>query len=324
MPKLLENLLWRRMWTSHIGAIKGCLDHLGLNVSLPWLFGATGHAFILNVNDAVCPSGPTAWNTHMIHQLGRNLGYVADGVFAVREDGDFDERKGRAWEMVKRAIDDSRPCYGWELKIPEFYVIYGYDGEGYYYSGPRCEAGRGPKAWTEVGETSIGCLEIYALRTGEPSDDVTTVRDSLPFVLEHAQNPPKWIYPGYRAGLAGYDTWIKALVTNTAEGFGVAYNSAVWYTCRSKGALFLEEAKERVGGDTGPLFDRAKRHYLVVAENLCIVTDTVPFFTIKPAYIEYSDRRKTAIEALGHARAAEAEGLATLEELLGKLPTEKR
>jgi len=103
MAKLLENLRRQRMWVSHLGAVKGCLDYLGLNVSLPRLFGATGHAFILNVNDVVRPSGPTAWNTHMTHQLGRNLGYVADGVFGVREDGDFEERKGRAWEMVKRA-----------------------------------------------------------------------------------------------------------------------------------------------------------------------------------------------------------------------------
>ncbi len=324
MPKLLENLFWRRMWTSHLGAIKGCLDFMGRNVSEPWLFGATGHAFILNVNDAVCPSGPTAWNTHMIHQLGRNLGYVAEGVFAVREDGDFEVRKERAWEMVKRAIDDSRPCYGWELEIPEFYVIHGYDGVGYYYSGPRREKGRGPKPWTDLGETTIGCLEVYALKKGQSSDDVTTVRDSLRFILEYAQNPPKWIHPGYSAGLAAYDTWIKALADNTAEGFGMAYNAVVWYTCRSKGVEFLEEAKERIGGDTGPLFSRAKRHYRVVAENLRIVAETFPFFALKPAYIEYTDRRKTAIEALGKARAAEAEALATLEELLGKLPTEKR
>lgn len=78
------------------------------------------------------------------------------------------------------------------------------------------------------------------------------------------------------------------------------------------------------GEGTGHFFDQAGRHYLVVAENLRVVADTFPFFTVKPAYIEYSDRRKTAIEALGHARAAEAKGLATLEEPLGKLPTEKR
>ncbi len=61
-----------------------------------------------------------------------------------------------------------------------------------------------------------------------------------------------------------------------------------------------------------------------LGRNLGYVADTFPFFALKPAYIEYADRRKNAIEALGKARAAEAKAPATLEELLGKLPTEKR
>jgi hypothetical protein len=320
MAKLLENLRWRRMWVSHLGALKGCLDYLGLNVSEPWLFGATGHAFILNIHEDVCPSGPTAWNTQMLHVLGRNLGYTAEGVFALRGDGDFGEKQRRAWETVRRAVDESRPCYGWELEIPEFYVIHGYDEEGYHYSGPRREDGRGPKPWNRLGATPIGCLEVYALKGADPSDDATAVRDALAFVLEHARNPVKWTYPGYKAGPAGYDAWIKALVENTAEGFGMAYNSVVWYTCRANGVGFLEEAKGRIGGDVGPLFERAKRHYQVVSENLRVVADTFPFFAVKPAYIEYEDRRRIAVEALGKARQAEIEGLATLEELLGRLP----
>ncbi|MCX7022831.1 MAG: hypothetical protein NTW26_11290 [bacterium] len=319
MAKFLDNLRWQRMWVSHLGALKGCLDYLGLNVSEPWLFGATGHAFILNIHETVCPSGPTAWNTHPLRELGKNLGYTAEGVFALKGDSDFAEKQKSAWEMVRRALDESRPCYGWELEIPEFYVIHGYDEAGYHYSGPRRETGRGPKPWASLGSTPIGCVEVYALKKGDPADDLTTVRDALAFVLEHARNPEKWVYPGYRAGLAGYDAWIKAVADNTAEGFGMAYNSVAWYTCRSNGVKFLEEAKGRIGGDTGPLFDEAARHYRTAAENLRIVADTFPFFALKPAYIEYEDRRKTAIEALTRAREAEAAGLGALGELLARL-----
>jgi hypothetical protein len=321
MAKFLDNLRWQRMWVSHLGALKGCLDYLGLRVSEPWLFGATGHAFILNIHETVCPSGPTAWNTHPLQKLGKNLGYTAEGVFALKGDADFAEKQKTAWGMVRRALDESRPCYGWELEIPEFYVIHGYDEAGYHYSGPRRETGRGPKPWTSLGSTSIGCLEVYALKRGDPADDVATVRDALVFVLEHARNPAGWVYPGYRSGLPGYDAWIGAVADNTAEGFGMAYNSAVWYTCRSNGVRFLEEAKGRIGGDTGPLFDEAARRYRTVAENLRVVADTFPFFAVKPAYIEYEDRRKTAIEALSGAREAEAAGLAALGNLLARLKT---
>ncbi len=49
MIKKLENLRWKKRLTSHLGCIKGCLDYLNLDVTDAWLFGATGHAFIINM-----------------------------------------------------------------------------------------------------------------------------------------------------------------------------------------------------------------------------------------------------------------------------------
>ena len=49
MDKKIENLRWRPKWVSHMGCLKGCLDYLGLKVSDAWLYGATGHAFIINM-----------------------------------------------------------------------------------------------------------------------------------------------------------------------------------------------------------------------------------------------------------------------------------
>ncbi len=51
MSKKLENLRWRSRWTSHLGCVKGCLDYLNIDISDAWLYGATGHAFIINVAD---------------------------------------------------------------------------------------------------------------------------------------------------------------------------------------------------------------------------------------------------------------------------------
>lgn len=42
----------------------------------------------------------------------------------------------QAWDYVRRQIDENLPCYGWELDVPEFYVICGYDEAGYYVCGP--------------------------------------------------------------------------------------------------------------------------------------------------------------------------------------------
>ena len=41
------------------------------------------------------------------------------------------------------------------------------------------------------------------------------------------------ISPKYKAGLAGFDNWIHALDTGKADGFGMAYNAAVWSECHN-------------------------------------------------------------------------------------------
>jgi len=210
------------------------------------------------------------------------------------------------------------PCYGWELEIPEFYVVYGYDDVGYYYSGAQCDEGKGPKAWQELGESEIGVLEMYTVRPGQAADDITTVKEALTFALEHSKSPARWTYPKYKAGLAGFDLWIGALETGTADGFGMAYNAAVWAECRRFAVHFLAEAKERIGGKVGPQFDEAATHYQTVAENLRKVTETFPF-PPKGDEVKDPDRCAAAIELLRGAREAEEAGLGALEAILGAL-----
>jgi len=309
---------WKPMWVTHLGCIKGCLAYLGLDVSDAWLFGATGHAFVINMHEVVCPSGPTAWNTEMLFKLGNNVGYTIDGVFGWKSGGDFGEKQRLAWANTRRAIDQGLPCYGWELEIPEFYVVYGYDDVGYYYSGAQCDEGKGPKAWQELGESEIGVLEMYTVRPGQAADDITTVKEALTFALEHSKSPARWTYPKYEAGLAGFDLWIRALGTGTADGFGMAYNAAVWAECRRFAVHFLGEARERIGGRVGALLDEAAAHYETVALSLEKVQETFPF-PPQGKEIEDAERCAAAIELLRGAREAEEAGLGALETILGAL-----
>lgn len=319
MSKMIEGLRWKPMWVTHLGCIKGCLEYLDLHISSAWLFGATGHAFILNIHDVVCPSGPTAWKSEMLLRLGRNIGYRAEGIASSRSHGDFEAKQREAWDLVKQSLDRDIPCYGWELEMPEYYVIYGYDDKGYHYSGPQCDEGKGPKPWKELATTEIGCLEMYAVQKAPPVDDTTVLKEAFTFVWEHARNPEKWIFPKYRAGLAGYDLWIGALEQGKADAFGVAYNAAVWEECRHYAVHFLEEAKERLAAPFGSLFDEAKAHYETVSRNLKRVTELFPFHTFDRAHITEPERVKAAIDALSKAREADASGLAMLEKILRRL-----
>jgi len=320
MAKKLEELRWVPMWVSHLGAIKGCLDYLKIDVSEAWLYGGTGHAFIINVSKDSCPSGPTAWVTERIFKLGRNLGYTFDGVFANKSMPDFQDKKRQAWKHVRESIDEGIPCYGWELDMAEFQNVYGYDDVGYHYRGPGCEEGKGPRPWETLGETEIGVIEMYSIRPGTAAPPGKTVKAALEFALEHSKGPEKWIFPNYRSGLTGYDIWTTGVEESVAGRDGLAYNASVWYACRRNGVDFLNEAKERIDGLESE-FNEAIEHYSVVEENLRMVTELHPFawppdFSV---ILEDADKRTKIVSYLRNARAAEESGLEALRKIVGRL-----
>ena len=318
--KKLENLRWAPRWVSHLGCLKGCLDFLKLDVSDGWLFGGTGHAFVLNVHDVVCPSGPTAWRSEPLFGLGRNLGYEVEAVMAHKSDSaGFAEGQRRAWALVQQAIDEGLPCYGWELEIPEYCVVYGYDETGYHFSGPGCTEGKGPKPWAELGDTGIGVLEMFRMAKGTRADDDRVVRDALTFALVHATDTERWVFPDYKAGLSGYENWIDALQSGRVDGMGMAYNAAVWQECRGHAVHFLQEAQERLGGRAARPLAEAAARYQTVFEHLTTVSKLFPFHGRDPRHLQERERVETATQALRSAKSAETLGLESLRAIVAAL-----
>ena len=164
---------------------------------------------------------------------------------------------------------------------------------------------------------------MYVLKPGRAEHDEKMVRDAFEATLKHATSPSEWIFPGYKAGLAGWDLWIDALRLQRASGFGTAYNAAVWAECRHYAVEFLCEARARLDSGLHPLLDEAIRHYREVSENLNSVSETFPFAGTtdeqKEASIRDADRRRAAIEHLQSAREAEEAGLEVLQRITGKL-----
>jgi hypothetical protein len=314
--KQIVNLHWKPRWVSHLGCVKGCLDHLGLGISDGWLYGGTGHAFVLNIHERVCPSGPTAWRTEVLYKLGRNLGYRIEGVHGCPEPDALEGVQRLAWDFVRRAIDQGRPCFGWELAVPEYYGIHGYDETGYYYSGPGCNAG-GPKPWREMGRSEIRIVEVCSVEPGEPAVDTEVVRAALRFAIGYAEEPGKWTFPRYTGGPEGYATWIRAIRAGTALQIGMAYNAAVWAECRKHAAGFLREAGGRLEGNAGRVLQESAERYETVASHLDRVSGLFPFspeLTQNP--VEPDARLSEACDALEKTRESELDGLERLREAL--------
>jgi hypothetical protein len=316
--KILDGLTYTPAWVTHMGCLISCTRHLNLPATDSWIYGATGHAFAINISPDSCPSGPTAWKTHPLYHLGKNIGYTPDGVFATKNQPDFKEKQRQAYTHVKAAIDKGHPCYGWELDIPEFYLITGYDDTGYHHRGPTSPDGAGPKPWNTLGTTEIGVLEIYSIHPGTPATPQKTLRDALTFATEHSKGTHS--HPGYTSGPTAYTTWADAIQDASASKDGTAYNAHSWHECRHHAALFLREAKPLLP-DHAEHLETAAGHYAAVAANLKTLTETYPF-THPPDFevtVPEDDRQTKAVAALGDAREAEEAGLESLAAILERL-----
>jgi hypothetical protein len=316
----LEGLRIRKRSVERLGCIKGCLEYLGSDVSFPWLYGGTGHAFIISLDPGVDVSSPDSWNHQPQYELGANLGYTVDGFGVWQPDNEdvFPQKQREAWDFVRAKIDQGVPCFGFELKAyyGGFWVIYGYDEVGYYYSG--WEEG-GPLPWEKLGALFIPNLEVHSVQLCPAAPADKAVKDGLAFALKHAQNPPEWIDEGAWSGPAAWAYWAEALEKGEAKRDHHTYNLGLWLECREMAVEFLHEAKASLSGRCDGLFDKAAEHYAVVCEKLGVLRELHPDRD-KPDWgpdSTFSSAEAAAI--VRQAADADAEGLACLQQIVDTL-----
>ncbi len=277
--KKIPGLEWRQHYNEHMGCIKGCLDTLGIQASLPWLFGATGNAFLLNMKEDVDLECPLGWDHRTIHALATNVGYQVEELHtpldSVPTAEELTAKRKEAWDFIRSYLDRGLPCYGWELSyIPAYYVINGYDDVGYYYSG---SLSGGPCPWEKLADYFVRMVIVFGIQPCPPAPDEKVVKDALAEAVARGLRSDGWaINSRFRTGLAGYDLWAESLEAGKANRDGQTYNNQTWLECREMAVEFLKEARQRLPGRFEGGFDEAIAHYTVVRDALAELLEMIP------------------------------------------------
>ena len=312
---------------SEVACLADCARAIGVEATPAWVAGGSGFAFALNIHKVICPSGPTAWPTDECRKRARNVGITCEEVFTGPALPDFAEKQKESFERITRWIDAGRPCFAWDLEIPEWYPVVGYDNAGnILYLGDANAVRR--VHHHALGATELGFTNAQFPQRCEPKDDRTVVREALRFAVQHGGGGDT---DGlYGTGLAGYDNWIAALTDDKlcAEraGIGVdqAYNAACWSDARRYAVVFLQEAQKRLkDAKLTPLFDDAIKHYTTVRDRLASVSKLFPFEGANPGAMGERIRdaalRARAAALLREARESEKAGLEVLTRIAAGL-----
>jgi len=256
-----------------MGVVKAVLDYYHLDSTEAWAFGGSGHAFLINIHDQLCPSGPYCWKYDGFQRLLRNLGLEMTDV------GFFDknskpEERAAVEQKLKQSLDSGNPC---SLTNMEHQVISGYDDKAFFTAQPWGDCCNGfPPAtltfgtWPEFKDEIH--VNFFTFKKLAPADDATVVRDSLGYALDLFRHPEQHNFERYGIGLNAYDNWTSAVAAGHGSSHGNWWNATVWSECRAMASGYFTE----VGGKLSKVAGQARElstAYRGIADLLSRVSD---------------------------------------------------
>lgn len=234
--------------TTLMGVLRGVADHLDLPHSDATLYGGSGHAFLINIHQQLCPSGPYCWKRERYIELAAGLGIeIADrGFFSNASPAD---ERAAVEAVLRERLDAGELC---SLLNMENQLITGYDASGFDLSQPwEMPARLSFGSWAEFGDEIH--VSFFTYRRTEPQSSRQIAEAALRCALDMLVRPQEFSGGDYAAGLRAYDNWIAAVEAGHGASHGNWWNATVWAECRARAADYLAE----VGRELPELADPA-------------------------------------------------------------------
>ena len=229
--------------TTLMGVLKGALDYHGIDTSTPTVFGVSGHAFLINIHEQLCPSGPYCWNRSRASLLIENLGLQMTDLGFFSSQNSQEDRAAVEWKL-RDALDKGTPC---SLNNLEHQTITGYDDKGFFTAQPWPVNPDFPPArlsfgsWKEYGNEFH--VNFYTLTKGSRADRRTAILDSLDYAVDLHRNPSKHSLSKYGIGPDAYTNWISAAPEH-GSSHGNWWNATVWSECRKMASAYFSEIRQ--------------------------------------------------------------------------------
>ncbi len=300
----MENLNMPPLNTTLMGVLRGVLDYYALSVSTPLLYGGSGHAFLMNIHEALCPSGPYCWNPQRFVRLVRNLGIeiIDHGFFSP---GSPPQERAQVEETLVRSLDGGIPC---SLLNMENQLITGYDETGFLTAQPwGPDVPFTPKhltfgTWEEFGDEVH--VNYYSFRQAEPVAERAAILDSLDYAIDLYVNPTAYTQEPYGVGPDAYAKWVDAVNAGEGSGHGNWWNATVWAECRAMACDYLNEIADKYAA-LAPQATALADAYGTVAQGLSRVSDNEMDSAEKIVLLkELAKREKDCITRVSELAAA--------------------
>ncbi|HOS94942.1 MAG TPA: hypothetical protein PLD23_19125 [Armatimonadota bacterium] len=236
----LDRLVQAPFNCTMMGSLRGALDYYGIGASDAFLYGASGHAFVLNIHNELCPSGPYCWDRRRVCELLENVGLRLEPIGFFHA-GSTPQDRSVAESRLHESLAAGIPCM---LTNMEFQLITGTDDTGFLTAQPWACLEFPPShltfgTWDELGYGIH--MDFHVLHRCEPAEPRKAVLDSLRYAVEVWCRPPGDEGDCYGMGPNGYANWRGAVEAGHGASHGNWWNGVVWAECRARAADYLRE-----------------------------------------------------------------------------------
>ena len=221
---------------------EGAADFHGIEVSTPALYG--GHAFVANIHNELCPSGPYCWRIDLYLKLLKNLGLEIEDHGFVHSKTTQEERTA-VENKLKTHLDSNIPC---SVLNMDNQLITGYDETGFVLAQPWGQMDDVTPghltfgSWKEFGDEIH--MNFFTIRKSSAIEPALACRENLKYALDLYKNPLTHTEEAYGVGPIAYQKWIKAVENGHGSEHGAWWNGMVWGECRSMASAYFGEIAE--------------------------------------------------------------------------------
>jgi AraC-like DNA-binding protein len=277
-----------------MGCLKGAADYFDLDLTVPMLFGLSGHAFLINIHEQLCPSGPYVWNKEGFVTCLRNLGIEWEKQIFL-DKSSTPEIRGQAEKEIINALNSGALGI---LEYMEYQLVNGYDESGFHFVLPwNGDAGSEQKrltfsTWAECLDNE-GFAGFIIIKKGTAKDDIVTmVKHALSYGLDLYRYPEKYQQKKYGIAYHAYTNWINCFKSGEVHEHGSWWNGMVWTENKKMAGNFFGELEEVVEngqasalcselaglfGEIGDRLDRVKEKDLSSEKKIPLLEECLEF-----------------------------------------------
>lgn len=171
------------------------------------VIATSGFAFRMWVDAGFCPSATSIWSLDDQKKWVENSGLTCDYIGRSWGQDDIEERKRlEAIQVIQKSIDNGIPAISWDIGIPEWGLITGYDDEKQLFSTLSINGGTDDMPYDVLGKRELPLLSVLTVtgKTNKSKDEI--LKGTLKLAVSHLKGEERC---DNVKGLEAYPTLIK-------------------------------------------------------------------------------------------------------------------